>query len=129
MHSKFRCFFGIWENLVFCSQDLLTFSSFQLQICGRANLRRQNIIYVSLFSPKVRPLSVEIHSLAVSSAKSEGDNLMFSGHNESWTCIAYGSYPSPSVSWWIDDRFKLDHHEEVRTYIKLRFCEKDTKFL
>ena len=85
--------------------------------------------HIFLFSPKVRPLSVEIHSLAVSSAKSEGDNLMFSGHNESWTCIAYGSYPSPSVSWWIDDRFKLDHHEEVRTYIKLRFCEKDTKFL
>ena len=72
--------------------------------------------HIFLFSPKVRPLSVEIHSLAVSSAKSEGDNLMFSGHNESWTCIAYGSYPSPSVSWWIDDRFKLDHHEEVRTY-------------
>ena len=72
------------------------------------------IIFFSFF-PTVRPLSVEIHSLAVSSAKSEGDNLMFSGHNESWTCIAYGSYPSPSVSWWIDDRFKLDHHEEVRT--------------
>ena len=32
--------------------------------------------HIFLFSPKVRHLSVEIHSLAVSSAKSE-DNLMF----------------------------------------------------
>lgn len=80
---------------------------------GNNNNRSQALSKSVILDLYLRPLSVEIHSLAVSSAKSEGDNLMFSGHNESWTCIAYGSYPSPSVSWWIDDRFKLDHHEEV----------------
>lgn len=55
----------------------------------------------------VRPLTVEIRSL------DEENQEVFSGQNQSWSCWAYGSYPAPSVSWWIDDRYQLDSHKEV----------------
>ena len=54
----------------------------------------------------VRPLSVEIRSF-------HSEQQTFSGQNQSWTCISYGSNPPANVSWWIDDRYQLDDHLEV----------------
>ena len=52
-------------------------------------------------------------------------SLVFSGHNKSWACLAYGSFPAPSVSWWIDDRFQLDNHQEVnKLFFDRELCSK-----
>ena len=80
--------------------------------------------FLLFFLKKVRPLSVEIRSLDDAETEDgrtdsgeESDvqepSLVFSGHNKSWTCVAYGSYPAPKISWWIDDRFELENHQEV----------------
>ena len=56
----------------------------------------------------VRPLSVELGATVANVP-------LFSGHNQSFTCLAFGSFPAPSVSWWIDDRFQIDTHQEVKS--------------
>jgi hypothetical protein len=56
----------------------------------------------------VRPLSAEIKR-----TDTVGGRPLFSGQNKTFTCFAYGSYPPPKISWWIDDRFQIDTHIEV----------------
>ena len=58
----------------------------------------------------MRPLSVEVQAVE--------RGPFYSGHNKSFSCISYGSYPSPKVSWWIDDRFNIDSHTEVNSISK-----------
>ena len=56
----------------------------------------------------------------------------YSGHNKSFSCISYGSYPSPKISWWIDDRFNIDSHTEVKIqfqYQSLSLMKKSQKYL
>merc|ERR1711953_781492 len=73
---------------------------------GNNNNRSQALSRAVILDLYLRPLSVELGATVANVP-------LFSGHNQSFTCLAFGSFPAPSVSWWIDDRFQIDTHQEV----------------
>ena len=74
---------------------------------GNNNNRSQALSRAVILDLYLRPLSVELGATVANAP-------LFSGHNQSFTCLAFGSFPAPSVSWWIDDRFQIDTHQEVK---------------
>ena len=53
--TKFRWFFGVWENLVFCFRDLLTFSSIKEKwkiVANFCGLFRMSELYQKMSNPK-----------------------------------------------------------------------------